>query len=147
IENNTGNGSLGTGNGIGIFANNSALAGPMQVMIGRDDDGDATLRSNTVAWLDAFDGNVVSGNTQNGIQLHVVTYYQLAVDMNENMITGNNADGILLTQTALSGDTRAVYGTWDQNLIANNTNFGIRSNANVGQFNIDPMLTKGLLIT
>ena len=95
------------GDGIAITANNSALAGTLQVTIGEDLDGDAHLRTDIVNWLDTLDGNLITGNVA-GIHLDIVTDSQLSVDLNENMIRDNNT-GILTTETALSGDTRTLF--------------------------------------
>ena len=116
-----------SGNGVSISANNSAAAGLLEVTIGQDLDGDAHLRTDVVNWLDTLDGNVISGNT-NGIHLDVVTDSQLHVDLNENMIRANGR-GVFLTETALSGDTRRLFGNWDQNIISNNAGRGVLGNA------------------
>lgn len=114
---------------------------PLSVVIGLDGqrDGmggiigtDAINRGAIVNWLNTLDGNLIQNNGNDGLAFQVNADANLNVDLQENFIIDNNADGIQLTEIAIGGDLRQITGLWDQNVVSNNAGKGLRMRANVG---------------
>jgi hypothetical protein len=116
------------GHGINLEGRNSATD-LMTVTIGEDVNGNPFDRSDIVNWMNAFDGNVIRGNTNSGVRAFVMGDANLRVDMQENFIIQNQNNGVQLNENRLSGDQAQLFGTWDRNIISNNENRGFVSNA------------------
>ncbi|MEW4490503.1 hypothetical protein AB1L42_20625 [Thalassoglobus sp. JC818] len=124
--------------GIDITAENDDNSA-MEVIIGLDGqrDGlggitgtDTDVRSDISNWLASLDGNYINNNANDGIVMQVNADAGLIVDMEENQILNNGNDGVQLLEVVQDqSDGRFIAGLWEQNVIANNANFGFVTGA------------------
>ncbi|WP_437202606.1 beta strand repeat-containing protein [Planctomicrobium sp. SH664] len=131
-----------TDDGIEIVAQNTSASGTvpmiMTMIIGMDGQRNGTTvvgtdtvsKSSIANWLNALDGNIIRNNGDDGIALQVNADAGLVVNMTENRIQSNGGDGVQLTEiTQSGGDLRRISGYWTQNIMANNSGFGVNSRA------------------
>ncbi|SFJ60151.1 right-handed parallel beta-helix repeat-containing protein [Planctomicrobium piriforme] len=81
--------------------------------------------------------NDILDNGGDGIQLDVQADALLNADIDNNLIDGNQANGILTTeQVNAASDARTVSGDWTRNLITNNIGNGIQLTSHTDNLNI-----------
>ncbi|HBL44394.1 MAG TPA: hypothetical protein DDZ90_13465, partial [Planctomycetaceae bacterium] len=74
-----------------------------------------------------INNNTITDNTLNGIDMRVESDAVLSADIDSNIITGNDTNGIRTTElTNAPGDARGITGDWTRNYIAENDGDGIQ---------------------
>lgn len=128
----TGAGRTGVTNPIRIrnnFINNNGLDG-----INIDSAG--LFGPNPLTpWIDRFevDDNIITNNDSDGVHLIVRADAQLNVDMDNNVINLNSANGIYTSeQRNTAADLRGLSGQWTRNEIFQNRQHGIKLDATHG---------------